>query len=83
MITAQILSRSKPEIKVTKSSVLQTFDDYLFFLLRTSILDGVVTPFGEIHVQLQEFEVGRSYIYAMKPGYFRLYFHNLIMQLHS
>ena len=34
-------------------------------------------------IQLQEFEVGRSAIYAMKPGYFRLYFHNLIMQLHS
>ena len=39
--------------------------------------------FNANNIQLQEFEVGRSAIYAMKPGYFRLYFHNLIMQLHS
>ena len=34
-----------------------------------------------LYVQLQEFEVGRSAIYAMKLGCLKLSFHTLIMLL--
>ena len=54
---------------ILKSNEHMTLPKLIFFLL--------------CDIQTRATKSVDSHIYAMKPGYFRLYFHNLIMQLHS
>ena len=50
-------------------------------LAKCVISETVQALHDNLQIQLREFEVGRSAIYAMKLGYLILTFHTLIMPL--